>query len=233
MTQNTMLIVEDDLKLQQMLKDYFVTQGFEVSTLDDGGEAVKEIIDKQPDIVLLDLMLPVSDGLTICRQTRAHYQGKILMLTASDDDFDHVAGLETGADDFVSKPIKPRVLLARIRTLLRRQNSKVDKPKSDELRFGQLLLRKTYKRCELAGVVISLTDSEFDLLWLLACHPDTALSRDLLTKELRGIEYDGFDRTIDNKVVRLRKLLGDDQVPAEKIQTIRGKGYLFAADTWR
>jgi two-component system response regulator RstA len=233
MTQNTMLIVEDDLKLQQMLKAYFLTQGFDVETLDDGSQATETIIEKQPDIVLLDLMLPVSDGLTICRQTRAYYKGKILILTASDDDFDHVAGLETGADDFVTKPIKPRVLLARIRTLLRRQIIDTENKNSDEVRFGQLLLKNTYKRCELAGAVLSLTDSEFDLLWLLASHSDTVLSRDTLTKALRGIEYDGFDRTIDNKVVRLRKLLGDDNVPAEKIQTIRGKGYLFASDAWK
>jgi len=228
-----MLIVEDDLKLQQMLKAYFLTQGFDVETLDDGSQATETIIEKQPDIVLLDLMLPVSDGLTICRQTRAYYKGKILILTASDDDFDHVAGLETGADDFVTKPIKPRVLLARIRTLLRRQIIDTENKNSDEVRFGQLLLKNTYKRCELAGAVLSLTDSEFDLLWLLASHSDTVLSRDTLTKALRGIEYDGFDRTIDNKVVRLRKLLGDDNVPAEKIQTIRGKGYLFASDAWK
>ncbi|MFA0121112.1 winged helix-turn-helix domain-containing protein, partial [Vibrio sp. 10N.261.48.A2] len=191
------------------------------------------ILDDQPDIVLLDLMLPVTDGLTICRQTRTLFKGKILMLTASDDDFDHVAGLETGADDYVTKPIKPRVLLARVRSLLRRQETNtplVDD--SSSLQFGQLTLKNTYKKCELSDVVLSLTDSEFDLLWLLASNPDTPLSRDYLTQTLRGIEYDGIDRTIDNKVVRLRKILGDDKTPAEKIQTIRGKGYLFVSTAW-
>tara|TARA_Y100001960_G_scaffold137512_1_gene145867 strand:+ start:1516 stop:2232 length:717 start_codon:yes stop_codon:yes gene_type:complete len=230
---NSMLIVEDDLKLQRMLKDYFVAQGFQVETLDDGLNAVEVIIQHQPDIVLLDLMLPVMDGLTICRQTRAHYKGKILMLTASDDDFDHVAGLETGADDYVTKPIKPRVLLARIRTLLRRAEQAVAKDNDNELSFGDLVLKNTYKRCELNGQVISLTDSEFDLLWLLAMHSDTVLSRDTLTLELRGIEYDGIDRTVDNKIVRLRKLLGDDMNPAEKIQTVRGKGYQFVSHAWK
>eukprot|EP00481_Brizalina_sp_1-RS-2013_P000480 TRINITY_DN1217_c0_g1_i1.p1 TRINITY_DN1217_c0_g1~~TRINITY_DN1217_c0_g1_i1.p1 ORF type:complete len:180 (-),score=23.76 TRINITY_DN1217_c0_g1_i1:58-597(-) len=179
-------------------------------------------------------MLPVTDGLTICRQTRTHYKGKILMLTASNDDFDHVAGLETGADDYVTKPIKPRVLLARVRSLLRHQEvhtAPVDD--SDNLQFDQLVLKNTYKKCELSGAVLSLTDSEFDLLWLLASNPDTPLSRDYLTQTLRGIEYDGIDRTIDNKIVRLRKILGDDHTPAEKIQTIRGKGYLFVSTAWR
>jgi two-component system response regulator RstA len=233
MTQLKMMIVEDDIKLQQMLSDYFVKQGFEVTTQDDGADAAERILELQPDIVLLDLMLPVSDGLTICRQIRTQYRGKILMLTASDDDFDHVAGLETGADDFVTKPIKPRVLLARIRTLLRRQDSSPESTDSaEQLRIGRLSLVLRYKKCELAGEVIALTDSEFDLLWLLASEPDTVLSRDILTLKLRGIEYDGIDRTVDNKIVRLRKLLGDDSVPAEKIQTIRGKGYMFVSGAW-
>ncbi|WP_215402641.1 response regulator [Vibrio gigantis] len=234
MTKPKMIIVEDDLKLQRMLKDYFVTQDFDVSTLDDGSDATQTILAEQPDIVLLDLMLPVTDGLTICRQTRSLFKGKILMLTASDDDFDHVAGLETGADDYVTKPIKPRVLLARVRSLLRRQE--INTPLADDsdiLHFDHLVLKNTYKKCELAGKVLSLTDSEFDLLWLLASNPDTPLSRDYLTQTLRGIEYDGIDRTIDNKIVRLRKILGDDHTPAEKIQTIRGKGYLFVSTAWR
>ena len=233
MTKPKMIIVEDDLKLQRMLKDYFVAQDFDVTALDDGSDATQRILTEQPDIVLLDLMLPVTDGLTICRQTRTLFKGKILMLTASDDDFDHVAGLETGADDYVTKPIKPRVLLARVRSLLRRQETNtplVDD--SSSLQFGQLTLKNTYKKCELSDVVLSLTDSEFDLLWLLASNPDTPLSRDYLTQTLRGIEYDGIDRTIDNKVVRLRKILGDDKTPAEKIQTIRGKGYLFVSTAW-
>ncbi|WP_261882817.1 response regulator transcription factor [Vibrio pelagius] len=233
MTQHSMLIVEDDLKLQQLLKSYFVTQGFDVTTLDDGSEAIDHMLEHQPDIVLLDLMLPVMDGLTICRQTHAHFKGKILMLTASDDDFDHVAGLETGADDYVIKPTKPRVLLARVRSLLRRQSeSQTIEHDEDVLQFGQLMLNNKYKRCELEQTAIPLTDSEFDLLWILANKPDTALSRDLLTQELRGIEYDGFDRTVDNKVVRLRKLLGDHGSPADKIQTLRGKGYLFVSTAW-
>ncbi|WP_122053349.1 response regulator [Vibrio sp. Evd11] len=233
MTKPKMIIVEDDLKLQKMLQDYFVAQDFDVSTLDDGSDAIQTILAEQPEIVLLDLMLPVTDGLTICRQTRTLFKGKILMLTASDDDFDHVAGLETGADDYVTKPIKPRVLLARVRSLLRRQDTNTASiDDSDNLQFDQLVLKNTYKKCELSGEVLSLTDSEFDLLWLLASNPDTPLSRDYLTQTLRGIEYDGIDRTIDNKVVRLRKILGDDHAPAEKIQTIRGKGYLFVSTAW-
>ncbi|GAB2664704.1 response regulator transcription factor [Vibrio panuliri] len=233
MTQTKMLIVEDDIKLQQMLKEYFVAKQFEVATLDDGSQAVETIVQTQPDIVLLDLMLPVMDGLTICRQIRSLYRGKLLMLTASDDDFDHVAGLETGADDYVTKPIKPRVLLARVRTLLRRNAEPMSSEEDEhQLVFGELCLNRRYKKCELSSSLVPLTDSEFDLLWLLASDPDTPLSRDYLTQTIRGIEYDGIDRTIDNKVVRLRKLLGTDKSGQERVQTIRGQGYLFVSTAW-
>lgn len=226
-----MLIVEDDDRLQKMLRDYFTTQGFSVTAIGDGSKAVSAICDLQPDIVLLDLMLPSVDGLTICRQARKSFQGKILILTASDDDFDHVVGLEIGADDYVTKPIKPRVLLARVRSLLRRsQSPQVDE--SDTLYFGKLKLEKKYKRCEFNRQLIQLTESEFDLLWLLASRPDEVISRDELTKSLRGIEYDGVDRTVDNRIVRIRKLLDHTQCKSKGILTIRGKGYLFDSKVW-
>ncbi|WP_428435518.1 response regulator [Photobacterium frigidiphilum] len=227
-----LVIVEDDVKLQEMLKDYLLKQGFDVTAVGDGNEAPEVILRVQPDIVLLDLMLPGLDGLTICRQIRDQFRGKILMLTASDDDFDHVAALETGMDDFVSKPVKPRVLLARIRVLLRRGNNVEMASNQNVLNFGQLNLNKVRRSCELSGVCVAMTDSEFDLLQLLASSAEEVLSRDVLTKALRGIEYDGIDRTVDNKIVALRKKLGDDSLPPRKIITVRGKGYLFVPDAW-
>ncbi len=233
MPKTRMLIVEDDLKLQKMLHDYFVSQDFEVKTLSDGADAVETILTTQPDIIVLDLMLPELDGLAICRQVRSECSGKIMMLTASDDDFDHVAGLEVGADDFVTKPIKPRVLLARVRTLLRRTESQEPEGQTAScLNFGRLSLDNRTKQCHLSGERITMTASDFDLLWLLASHPDTPLSRDFLTKTLRGIEYDGVDRTIDNKIVRLRKLLDTDSPCSERLQTVRGKGYQFVSSAW-
>jgi len=233
----TLFIVEDDAKLRQMLCEYFHSQDFDVTTFEEGESAINAIVEKQPDIVLLDLMLPGIDGLTICRQIRPNYSGKVLMLTASDDDFDHVAALEIGADDFVTKPIKPRVLLARMRMLLRRGGSNVPSSaqvlNSKVLEFDQLKLNDARKVCELAGKVISMSDSEFDLLWALASSPDEVLSRDQLTKTLRGIEYDGLDRTVDNKIVSLRKKLGDTSATPKRIITVRGKGYLFVPDTWQ
>ncbi|NAW90158.1 MULTISPECIES: response regulator [unclassified Vibrio] len=229
---HSLIIVEDDLKLREMLTEYFESQDISVVALAEGAKASAVILEQQPDIVLLDLMLPGEDGLTICRQIRPMYNGKILMLTASDDDFDHVAALEIGADDFVTKPIKPRVLLARMRMLLRRVDNEPIQTAKTVLEFGALSLNQSRHLCEMNGEAVAMTDSEFDLLWLLASTPDQVLSRDVLTKALRGIEYDGLDRTVDNKIVILRKKLGDDSSTPKRIITVRGKGYLFVPDTW-
>jgi len=239
------VLVEDDLKLCELLAHYFRQQQFDVVTVSDGNLATDTIIQHQPDLVVLDLMLPGVDGLTICRNVRPMVSSKILMLTASDDDIDHVAGLEIGADDFVNKPIKPRVLLARIRMLLRRGDEEhtvdsepalLDESLSGdgatERSHGSLSLNCRRKSCSLDNEEICLTDSEFDLLWLLACRPDEVLSRDFLVKSTRGIEYDGLDRTIDNKIVSLRKKLNDNPALPRKIITVRGKGYLFVPDRW-
>ncbi|MBU2895112.1 response regulator [Vibrio hepatarius] len=233
----SLFIVEDDAKLRSMLAEYFVKHDFDVTTFEDGNSAVDAIVEQQPKILLLDLMLPGTDGLTICRQIRSKYFGQVLILTASDDDFDHVAALEIGADDFVSKPIKPRVLLARIRMLMRRAiNNELsyegESTTVNTLSYGELSLNRARKVCLLNGEQVNMPDSDFDLLWLLASFPDQVLSRDVLTKNLRGIEYDGLDRTIDNKVVSLRKKLGDSSATPKRIITVRGKGYLFVPDSW-
>ena len=231
MDHHQIVIVENNKKLQVMLSEYFESQQFKVTTVDNGLDATDVILQLQPDIVLLDLMLPGQDGLSVCRQIRNCYLGKILMLTASDDDFDHVVALELGADDFITKPVKPRVLLARIRMLLRRSFS-LTSPDKDLRKFGELHLNKRRKECILCNHNITLTDGEFDLLWLLALYPESTLSREWLTKTLRGIEYDGSDRTIDNRIMTLRKKLGDISTPPQKIITIRNKGYLFLPDAW-
>ncbi|MDH5910924.1 response regulator [Vibrio splendidus] len=236
MTNPKLVIVEDDPILREMLQEYFESQSFEVVTISDGALACEQILTIQPDIVLLDLMLPEVDGLTICRQVRSQFNGKILILTASDDDFDHVAALETGADDFISKPIRQRVLLARVRMLLRRipeSSSSVSAEVSkNELVFGKLSLNRVTKVCTHIGQDISIAESEFELLWLLASSPEQVLSRNFLTQELRGVDYDGIDRFIDNKIVILRKKLNDITVPPKKIITVRGKGYLFVPERW-
>ena len=237
------LLIEDDVKLTELLDLYLSRNGYQVAIGHSGNEAQRLIEEVNPDLLILDLMLPGMDGLSICRAVRPSYHGKILILTASDDDMDQVAALEMGADDYVCKPLHPRVLLARIRMLLRRQDE--EQPESADtsnnqtatdtqtLSFGQLALNGTTKRAQLAGETINLTPAEFDLLWLLAQNPDTPLSREELVRETRGIEYDGVDRTIDNRIVTLRKKLQDNASQPQRIITVRGKGYLFVADSWR
>lgn len=237
------LLIEDDVKLTELLELYLSRNGYNVAVGHSGTDAQRLVEEMRPDLLILDLMLPGMDGLSICRAVRATYHGKILILTASDDDMDQVAALEMGADDYVCKPLHPRVLLARIRMLLRRHE---EEPNNDEaqsvkdggavsaqvLTFGQLAMTGTTKRCTLAGEPINLTPAEFDLLWLLAQHPDQPLSREDLVKKTRGIEYDGVDRTIDNRIVILRKKLQDNASQPQRIITVRGKGYLFVANSW-
>jgi len=232
MDKHKIVLVEDDLKLQRILSDYLIKQGFEMITEDNGLQAPHTILHNSPALVLLDLMLPGQDGLTICRQIRDKFHGKILMLTASDDDFDQVSALEMGMDDFLIKPVKPRILLAHIRMLLRRNDNWTTQQENtiDNIsHFGQLEIHHQLRRCTLANKEINLTTSEFHLLDLLV-HHQQVLSRDWLTKEIRGIDYDGLDRSIDNKILSLRKKLGDTE--GKGILTVRGKGYLFIPDVW-
>ncbi|MGS2724697.1 response regulator [Porticoccus sp. GXU_MW_L64] len=236
----TIVLVEDDKKLSGLLCTYLQNNGFSVLPVYQGNEAADTITSQQPALVILDLMLPGTDGLNICREVRPRYPGKILMLTASDDDIDQVAALEIGADDYVTKPIQPRVLLARIRMLLRRTDAEAEPQNagrqcttgSRELRFGGLYLHQSLHQCQLNNDIIDLTPSEFDLLWLLASHADEILSRDQLTKAIRGIDYNGLDRTVDNKIASLRKKLGDSSARPKRLITVRGKGYLFVPDYW-
>lgn len=237
------LLIEDDEKLTQLLSMYLNRHGFEVAVGHRGDEALSLLSDVNPDLLILDLMLPGLDGLSVCREVRGVFEGKILILTASDDDMDQVAALEMGADDFVCKPLQPRVLLARIRMLLRRQVSvsheagigqahTLQTQDDHQLQLGGLLLNQLTQICHLDEQRVSLTPGEFDLLWLLASHRDEALSREVLVKTTRGIDYDGVDRTIDNKIATLRKKLRDDSALPSRIITVRGKGYMLVSDQW-
>jgi two-component system OmpR family response regulator/two-component system response regulator RstA len=179
-------------------------------------------------------MLPVKGGFDICRNVRANYHGIILMFTARDEDFDQILGLELGADDYIAKPVQPRVLLARIKALLRRYpiGQELQRGGATEQTFGSFRISQTSRTAELHGTHLDLTTAEFDLLWLLALHAGTILSRDALLQELRGIGFDGLDRSIDARISRLRKKIGDDPDNPSRIKTVRGKGYLFSQDDW-
>ncbi|ATR84405.1 DNA-binding response regulator [Pseudomonas sp. FFUP_PS_473] len=222
------LIVEDDQRLADLTGEYLQANGFEVAVEGDGAKAAQRIIDEQPDLVILDLMLPGEDGLSICRKVRPRYAGVILMLTARSDDLDQVQGLDLGADDYVVKPVRPRLLLARINALLRRS----DAPSSEHqaLVFGPLRVDNTLREAWLRGASIELTSAEFDLLWLLVSNAGRVLSREEIFTSLRGVGYDGQDRSIDVRISRIRPKIGDDPIHPKMIKTLRSKGYLFVAE---
>ena len=233
------LVVEDDERLAALIKDYLQKQGFIIKIEDRGDTAVERIRTENPDLVILDLMLPGKDGLAVCQSVRSDYQGPILILTAREDDMDQVAGLEMGADDYVKKPVEPRVLLARIRALLRRLEKQgtldpehVSNGKIEELVFGELCIRRSSHSVFLGEKPVELTTNEFGLLWYLASNSGEVLSRETLYHQLRGIEYDGLDRSMDVMISRLRKKLGDDSAAPRRIKTIWGQGYLFVEDAW-
>ncbi|MDH2273307.1 response regulator [Moraxella porci] len=224
------LIVEDDERLAMLTQDYLRKNGLDVAIETDGTRAIRRIIAEQPDLVVLDVMLPGSDGLTVCREVRAQYQQPILMLTARTDDMDQVLGLEMGADDYVAKPAQPRVLLARIRALLRRSDTAPVESSPQRLEFGDLVIDNGGRSVTLNDELVDFTSAEYDLLWLLASNAGRILSREDIFERLRGIEYDGQDRSIDVRISRIRPKIGDDPENPKRIKTVRSKGYLFVKE---
>jgi two-component system OmpR family response regulator len=228
------LLIEDDVQLASLVSEYLREHEFQVNVEHRGDSGAERILRDAPDLVVLDVLLPGLNGMAVCRQVRAQYSGPILMLTARDDNVDEIIGLELGADDYVKKPVEPRLLLARIRALLRRtgQNSVTNAAEPKCISFGSFSIDQTARRVTLGGESIELTTGEFDLLWLLASAAGTVLSRDMVLASLRGIDYDGLDRSIDIGISRLRAKLQDTTTPPMRIKTVRGKGYLFVADAW-
>lgn len=231
----SILIVEDDERLATLTQEYLQKNGFNVDVEPDGRNAIARIVEEQPSLVILDLMLPGADGFTVCRSVRNDYRGPILMLTARSDDVDQILGLEIGADDYVSKPAKPRVLLARVQSLLRRSTQDIDlnvvaSETEQTLEFGSLVIDNSRREAWREGEEIELTSAEFDLLWLLASNSGRILSREEIFSELRGIEYDGQDRSVDVRISRIRSKIGDDPIHPRRIKTIRSKGYLFVKE---
>jgi two-component system, OmpR family, response regulator len=228
---HSILLVEDDLRLADLVSRYLESQGFRMSIVSRGDQVAELVQRDNPDLVILDLGLPGEDGLTICKRLRPAYTSPILILTARDSDFDHVLGLELGADDYVIKPVEPRVLLARIGALLRRSRfPAVTAGKT--LTFGGLLINLVSRVVKWDGKTVTLSRNEFDLLVHLANHAGEIQSREVLFKSLYNRDYDGLDRMLDIRVSRLRKKLGDDAENPERIKTIWGQGYLFVPDAW-
>lgn len=221
------LVVEDDSSLAEWICDYLLDHGYSITVANQGDYALAMIKEERPDLVLLDVMLPIKNGFDVCKEARAFYTGPILFMTACVEDGDEIQGLEVGADDYLTKPIRPQVMLARIKALLRRTT---DDNIKQQLVFDSLSLNAAAKSVSIEQQVLDLNANEFDVLWLLALKVGTVVSRTDLIAELRGIEYDGFDRSIDIRISRLRKKLHEAKNQPYKIKTIRGKGYLFCRE---
>jgi DNA-binding response OmpR family regulator len=228
------LLIEDDARLAELTATYLEQNGLRVATEARGDRAVERFTRERPRLVLLDLLLPGKDGLSICRELRRVHEVPILILTAKDTDIDHVIGLEAGADDYVMKPVDPMVLLARVRALLRRaeRGGATASERKPDLMLGALRISETSREVWLQGSPVPLTTQEFELLSLLAHRAGELVSRDEVFRTMRGIDYDGLDRSIDGRVSKLRRKLGDDAAAPTRIKTVWGKGYLLVPDAW-
>jgi two-component system response regulator RstA len=223
----SVLLVDDDIELCQLITSYLQHNGYDVSVLHDGHGASAFILEQDPDLVILDLMLPHVDGLTICKEVRHDYHGSIIMLTALDDDIDEVTGLEVGADDYLAKPVKPRVLLAHIRAQLRHLEKR--KRQFQPIKFGdQYYTLLTESRTLMyENIECELTSAEYEVLFILAQHSGEIVSRYELHQLIFNFEFDGIDRSIDLRISRLRNKLALYTGKKNIIQTVRNKGYLL------
>jgi DNA-binding response OmpR family regulator len=222
------LIAEDDSRLAKLLREYFVKHGFAVEIESRGARAVERIIQDRPALVILDLMLPDMSGFDVCRRVRGRSSTGILMLTASKAEVDQTVGLDLGADDYVVKPVEPRILLARVRSLLRRLGGVPSN--AAELRAlsaGGVTLDRDTRTVQVFGSSIELTMIEFDMLSLLIRYSGEVVTREQLCLQTRGVPYDGIDRDVDIHISRVRRKLEAHGFDASLLKCVRGLGYLF------
>ncbi len=228
------LVVDDDMRLRALLERYLSEQGFQVRSVANGEQMDRLLARENFHLMILDLMLPGEDGLSICRRIRkVNTQLSILMLTAKGDEIDRIVGLELGADDYLPKPFNPRELLARMRAVLRRQTVELPgAPSSEEkiVEFGQFRLNLGTRQMCRDEVPLTLTSGEFAVLKALVIHAREPMSRDKLMHLARGREYSATERSIDVQVSRLRRMIEDDPVRPRYIQTVWGHGYVFVPD---
>lgn len=224
------LVIDDDLELCELLKKYLGREGFEVNFAHDGERGVDMAMASTPTLVVLDVMLPGTNGFEVLRRLRSDSNIPVLMLTARGDDVDRIVGLEMGADDYLPKPFNPRELVARIRAVLRRVRGDGEKPQtagSERLHIGDIELDKSTRLVRRSGEPVALTAVEFDLMELLMKSAGRIVTREDLVRSVLGRELSPYDRAIDTHVSNLRKKLGAANGVTERIKTIRGVGYIF------
>jgi len=231
---NKILVVDDDHRLRDLLERYLQEQGFEVKVVADGKAMDRALAREYFKLIVLDLMLPGEDGLTICRRLRGQSNDiPILMLTAKGDEVDRIVGLEIGADDYLPKPFNPRELVARINAVLRRQHSSPAGAPEEEhiqIQVGDYILDLGTRLLSIGEDKVTLTTGQYALLKALATQPHKPLSRDSLMAQLNERDYESFDRSIDVQISRLRKIVEDDPKAPRYIQTVWGHGYVFVPD---
>ncbi|MCL2892119.1 two-component system response regulator RstA [Brenneria tiliae] len=234
------VFVEDDAEVGKLIAAYLGKYDIDVRVEPRGDRALAFIEQQRPDLVLLDIMLPGKDGMTLCRELRPQYNGPLVLLTSLDSDMNHILALEMGADDYILKTTPPAVLLARLRLHLRQYAAPGAAEKSAPslqihrpLHFGLLCIDPVNRDVTLGDEHILLSTADFDLLWQLATHAGQIMDRDALLKNLRGVSYDGMDRSIDVAISRLRKKLYDNPLAPFRVKTVRNKGYLFAPHAWQ
>ena len=225
----TALLIEDDVRLARLTSEYLQGHNVVVTCVSDGARGLDEAVRRPYDVVLLDLMLPGMDGLSICRALRERRDVPIIMLTARGEEADRVMGLELGADDYLPKPFSPRELLARMRAVLRRARGQAG-PSTKTVNVGDLTIDPTARRATLAGRDVALTSYEFELLRALAERAGRVLSREKLMELAKGNAEESFDRSIDVHISRLRQKLGDDPRRPRMLKTVRGAGYILARE---
>lgn len=227
------LIVDDDRELRDLLEQYLGQQGYRTASVGDGVEMEAWLRDHQPDLIILDLMLPGDDGLTLAHRLRARGACPVIMLSARGEEIDRVVGLEVGADDYLAKPCSPRELLARIRAVLRR-SQQARAPLAEEpaqiSRFGPFRLDLRTRQLTRDGQELELTAGDYALLQVLVEQPNRVLSRAQLLELLRGYDHSAFDRSIDVRIARLRRKIEDDPAVPVHIRTVWGEGCMFLPD---
>jgi two-component system response regulator RstA len=235
---NKIVFVEDDPEVGALIAAYLGKHDMDVIVEPRGDRAEEVIARENPELVLLDIMLPGKDGMMLCRDLRKQWHGPIVLLTSLDSDMNHILSLEMGANDYILKTTPPAVLLARLRLHLRQRAEATQLEPSPSLRqhkaltFGSLSIDPVNRQVMLSGEHVILSTADFDLLWELATHAGQIMDRDALLKNLRGVTYDGMDRSVDVAISRLRKKLLDNATEPYRIKTVRNKGYLFAPHAW-
>ena len=224
MTRNLVLVIDDDVQLCELLKDYLARFDYAMVAAHDGRSGLSLINKRHPDLVVLDVMIPQLDGFEVLREIRKESKLPVIMLTARGELTDKVVGLELGADDYLAKPFEPRELVARIQTVLRRTKAEEE---ASVIASGELVIDLDGLSATHQGQPLQLTTTEFELLALLAKHSGKVMSRDDLMAQVRGIDWDAYNRAIDIAISRLRSKLGDDSKDPSYIKTVWGKGYMF------